>query len=75
LSFLFIASGSPIVLGFLQSWAPAWALHGLANLSLLDRYDQMSQGVIGLDSLLYFALLIYLFLQATIVIIHLKKTA
>jgi ABC-2 type transport system permease protein len=75
LSFLFIASGSPIVLGFLQSWAPAWALHGLANLSLLDRYDQMTQGVIGLDSLLYFALLIYLFLQATIVIIHLKKTA
>jgi ABC-2 type transport system permease protein len=75
LCFVLIASGSPIVLGFLQSWAPAWLLNAMASLSLMEHYDRTTQGVIGLDTLLYFGLLIYLFLQATIVIVHLKKTA
>jgi ABC-2 type transport system permease protein len=63
------------VLGFLQSWAPAWLLNAMASLSLMEHYDRTTQGVIGLDTLCYFSLLIYLFLQATIVIVHLKKTA
>lgn len=71
--FLFTVSGSSVVLGFLDGWAPQAVLHGVASFSFLDHFNAIIRGVIDLRDAVFFISVIALFLFANAVIIDLKK--
>jgi ABC-2 type transport system permease protein len=71
--FLFTVSGSSVVLGFLDTWAPQAVLHGVASFSFLDHFNAIIRGVIDLRDAVFFISVIALFLFANAVIIDLKK--
>ncbi|MFT6580263.1 MAG: ABC-2 type transport system permease protein [Alphaproteobacteria bacterium] len=65
LSFVFIASGAPVVLNFFSGWAPQQAVDFIASLSFLTHFTDISKGVLDITDLAYFASLISVFLFAT----------
>ena len=73
LCFLFTVSGSPIVLGFLQGWAPAPVLRTVASFSFLTHFNAIVRGVIDLRDVVFFLSVIGAFLIANGVIVDLKK--
>jgi ABC-2 type transport system permease protein len=74
-SFAFIVSGSPIVLGLLQNWAPAALLSTIASFSFLTHFTAITRGVIDARDAVYFLSVIGAFLLANAVIVDLKKAA
>jgi ABC-2 type transport system permease protein len=73
LCFLFTVSGSTVVLGFLQGWAPEAVLHAVAAFSFLDHFTAIIRGVIDLRDAVFFLSVIALFLFANAIIVELKK--
>jgi len=71
--FLFVATGSDIVLGAFSSWAPQIVVDAVAALSFLTHYDSISKGVLDLRDILFFVIFILCWLLATAIIIELKK--
>ena len=71
--FLFTVSGSPIVLGFLNGWAPQAVLRTVASFSFLTHFNAIVRGVIDLRDAVYFASVIAFALFANAVIVDLKK--
>ena len=75
LCFLFVMSGSDLVLNAFRGWAPAFLVQAIASLSFLNHFDQISKGVIGLPSLLFYVSLIAFFLFANMIIVEQRKSA
>ena len=73
LVFVFTASGSPIVLGLFQGWAPEWLIHGVAQASFLGHFGAITRGVIDLRDLVYFLSIMAAFLSANAILIDLEK--
>jgi ABC-2 type transport system permease protein len=71
--FLFTVSGSPIVLGFLNGWAPDAVLRTVASFSALTHFNAVVRGVIDLRDVVFFLSVIALFLFANALIVELKK--
>jgi ABC-2 type transport system permease protein len=71
--FLFVATGSEIVLGAFSSWAPQILVDAIAALSFLSHFDSISKGVLDLRDILFFVIFILCWLLATAIIIELKK--
>ncbi|MBT5109127.1 MAG: ABC transporter permease, partial [Rhodospirillaceae bacterium] len=65
LSFVFIASGAPLVLNFFSGWAPPQAVDFIASLSFLTHFSDISKGVLDITDIAYFVSLIAVFLFAT----------
>src|SRR5690606_6194980 len=70
--FGFLLSGFPLVLD-LFSWAPQTIIDGIASLSFLTHFGNISKGVIELRDLVYFGLVIGAFLYANTIILQWKK--
>jgi ABC-2 type transport system permease protein len=73
LVFVFTVSGSPIVLGLFQGWAPEWLIHGVTQVSFLGHFGAITRGVIDLRDLVYFLSIIVAFLSANAILIDLEK--
>jgi ABC-2 type transport system permease protein len=71
--FLFTVSGSPVVLGFLQGWAPEWLLSTVASFSFLTHFTAITKGVIDLRDAVFFASAIGAFLLANVILVDLRK--
>ena len=71
--FLFLLSGLPMVMNLFNSWAPQIVLDGIANLSFLKHFADISKGVIDLRDLVYFVLVIGFWLLANVLILDMKK--
>jgi ABC-2 type transport system permease protein len=72
-SFLFTVSGSPIVLGLLQNWAPDALLSTVSSFSFLTHFTAITRGVIDARDAVYFLSVIGAFLLANAVLVDLKK--
>lgn len=70
---LFMGSGLAPVRDTLLHWAPLWLVDGVAGLSLLERYQAISKGLVDAGDVLYFISLIAAWLSATAVVIDLNK--
>ena len=68
-----LTSGLPLVLDFFRPWAGQAALDLIAGLSFLSHFEALSRGVLDARDILYFALVIVLWLLATVQILNLKK--
>jgi ABC-2 type transport system permease protein len=71
--FLFLLSGLPMVMNLFKGWAPQVLLDGIASLSFLRHFADISKGVIDLRDLVYFVLMIGFWLLANVLVLDLKK--
>ncbi|MDX2419290.1 MAG: ABC transporter permease subunit [Xanthomonadales bacterium] len=71
--FLFLLSGLPMVMNLFNSWAPQIVLDGIAGLSFLQHFADITKGVIDLRDLVYFVLVIGFWLLANVLILDIKK--
>src|SRR6266481_2008639 len=72
-SFIFTVSGSPIVLGLFQSWAPQSVLATVSSFSFLTHFTAITRGVIDARDAIFFLSVIGTFLLANAVLVDLKK--
>lgn len=71
--FGFLLSGFPMVLDVFSGWAPQVVIDGIASLSFLTHFSNISRGVIDFRDLLYFAILIAAFLYANTIVLQWKQ--
>jgi len=71
--FVFVVSGSNIVLDAFKSWAPSMIIDVVASFSFLTHFEAMAKGVIAINDLMYFLLVTICWLFAGLVIIEQKK--
>lgn len=71
--FGFLLSGFPMVLDVFSGWAPQVLVDGIASLSFLTHFSNISRGVIDFRDLVFFALLIGAFLFANTIILQWKQ--
>jgi ABC-2 type transport system permease protein len=71
--FLLLLSGYSLVLDLFTGWAPQALVDGIASLSFLTHFENISRGVIDLRDLVYFGLLIGCSLYANAIILQLTK--
>jgi ABC-2 type transport system permease protein len=71
--FGFLLAGFPLVLDIFSAWAPQVIVDGIASLSFLTHFSNISKGVIDLRDLIYFALVIALFLYANTIVLQWKQ--
>lgn len=71
--FIVTVAGAPIVLDFFANWAPHILVDVIGSFSFLIHFNAISDGVIDLRDLVYFASLIGFFLFANTIIVELKK--
>lgn len=71
--FGFLLSGFPLVLNLFSSWAPQVLIDGIASLSFLTHFSNISRGVIDIRDLVFFGLLIGAFLYANTIILQWKQ--
>ena len=72
-SFLFVLSGSEVVLQAFKGWLPTAAIDVIASLSFLQHFDAIAKGVLSLRDVGYFVIVILSWLYAGLVIIETKK--
>jgi gliding motility-associated transport system permease protein len=73
--FLFILSGTPMVLNFVESWLPQVLVDAIASFSFLTHFNAIKRGIIDLRDVIFLASLIGLFLCANTVLVDLRKAA
>ena len=71
--FLFVVSGSNIVLDAFKSWAPSMLIDVVASFSFLTHFEAMAKGVISLGDMMYFMLVTVCWLFAGLLLIEQKK--
>ena len=71
--FGFLLSGFPMVLDLFSNWAPQILVDGIASLSFLTHFANISKGVIDFRDLIYFGLLISAFLYANTIVLQWKQ--
>lgn len=72
-SFLFVVSGSNIVLNAFKDWAPSIVIDTIASFSFLTHYESLAKGVIALNDVVYFILLMSVWLYGGLLIIEQRK--
>ena len=71
--FLFVVTGFPMVMDVVTGWAPLGVVDAIASLSFLHHFNSISKGVFDLRDMVYFSLMIFSWLLATAIVIHMKK--
>ena len=71
--FLFVVSGSNIVLDAFKGWAPSVVIDTIASFSFLTHFEAMAKGVIALNDVMYFVILMAVWLYGGLLIIEQKK--
>ena len=71
--FAFLLAGFPLVLDLFSAWAPQTLVDGIASLSFLTHFSNISKGVIDFRDLVYFALVITVFLYANTIVLQWKQ--
>lgn len=71
--FLFVVSGSGIVLDVFEPWAGNLLLDTVASFSFLTHFEAMAKGVLAMNDVGYFLIIMLIWLYATLVVIENKK--
>ena len=73
--FIFLMSGVEIVQAFFRAWTPQNFVDAVAELSVLTNFTDLSQGVIDIRDILFFASVIGVALFINTAIVEIKKSA
>ena len=71
--FLFVVSGSSIVLDAFQPWAGNLILDTVASFSFLSHFEAMAKGVLALNDVGYFFIIMVVWLYVSLIVIEQKK--
>ena len=71
--FLFVMSGTDIVLNVFRGWLPEFLLSAISSMSFLTHFEGVSRGVIDLRDIVFYVSLIGFWLFVNAVVINLKK--
>jgi gliding motility-associated transport system permease protein len=71
--FLFTVTGSTMVLGFLQGWAPSRLIDLVSSFSFFTHFNSILRGVLDFRDVVFFISVMALFLYANVLIVDLKK--
>ena len=71
--FLFVMSGTDIVLNVFRGWLPEFLLSAVSSMSFLTHFEGVSRGVIDLRDIVFYVSLIGFWLFVNAVVINLKK--
>ncbi|MFS1704330.1 ABC transporter permease [Aestuariibacter sp. GS-14] len=71
--FLFVVSGSGIVLDAFESWAGNLVLDTVASFSFLTHFEAMAKGVLAMNDVGYFLIIMVIWLYASLIVIEHKK--
>jgi len=71
--FVFVTSGTPIVLNAVRAIAPEAVVSGIAALSMLTQYDGLTRGLIELPAVVWTVSMTAFWLLATVVAVDLRK--
>jgi ABC-2 type transport system permease protein len=69
-----LMAGFPAVINLFQRWAPGWLVEGVASLSFLTHFENITKGVLDLRDVLYYALITLFFLLASTVVLESRKS-
>jgi ABC-2 type transport system permease protein len=69
-----LMAGFPAVINLVQRWAPSWLVDGVASLSFLTHFENITKGVLDLRDVLYYALVTVFFLLASTVVLESRKS-
>ena len=72
--FLFLLSNFSLVLEPLRGWVPQLLIDTIASLSFISHFNSISKGVVNLNDIVYFALMIAFWLSVNSVVIEMKKS-
>jgi ABC-2 type transport system permease protein len=72
--FVLLIAGYPAAIDWFQTWAPAWLVSGIASLSFLTHFENVTKGVLDLRDVLYYALVTIFFLLASTVVLDARKS-
>ncbi len=75
LCFLFVVTGTSIVLSALTSWAPGWLIDAVQHLSFIDHFLSISRGLLDFRDVVYFLSTILAFLCLTGLLVTRKKAS
>jgi ABC-2 type transport system permease protein len=70
---MFVLAGFPVVLEFIQSFAPQWVVETVSRFSFLTNFQSVTKGVIDLRNVVYMLSLMGCFLFANAVMVDMKK--
>lgn len=71
--FLFVMSGTDIVLNVFRGWLPEFLLSAVSSMSFLTHFEGVSRGVIDVRDIVFYVSLICFWLFVNAVVINLKK--
>jgi ABC-2 type transport system permease protein len=71
--FVFVTSGTPIVLNAVRAIAPEAVVSGIASLSMLTQYDGLTRGLVELPAVVWTVSMTAFWLLATAVAVDLRK--
>ena len=73
--FLLVMSGYELVLNAFRGWAPEFVVTAISSLSFLSHFEDVTKGLIGLPTIVFYVSLIVFALFANKVVIDVKKAA
>lgn len=73
--FLLVMSGTEMVQNALKAWAPTGVVAAVSSMSVLSHYDQITRGVVGLPSIIFFLSLIVFALLGNTIAVEQKKAS
>jgi len=72
--FIFVLSGTPLVLDLFQGWLPQILINTISGMSVTTHFNSIMKGVIDLKDLVFFFSFIISWLLANIVIVEMRKS-
>ena len=73
--FVFMLSGTPMVLDLFQGWLPQSLINTISGMSITTHYNSILKGVIDLRDLVFFSSFIGCWLLANIIAVEMKKSS
>jgi ABC-2 type transport system permease protein len=73
--FVFMLSGTPMVLDLLQGWMPQALINTISGMSITTHFNSILKGVIDLRDLVFFFSFIGCWLLANIIAVEMKKSS
>ncbi len=71
--FIFILSGTPLVLDLFQQWLPQILISTISSMSITSHFNSIMKGIIDIKDIVFFFSFIASWLLANIIIVDIKK--
>ena len=72
--FVFVLSGTPLVLDLFKDWLPQILIDTISGMSITTHFNSILKGVIELRDIVFFMSFIVCWLMANIIVVEMKKS-